>query len=140
MGVGLRHRVRRFDLARRTTRRRELRQPEIENLGVSAFGYKNIRWLDIAMDDALDVGSIQSIRNFNGQCEQHLCLDRVSIDAMLQRNAFQQLHGDEGSPLSFIDFVDRADVRVIQRGRGPGFPLKSAKGLYIVREFLGKEL
>src|ERR1700736_555282 len=39
-----------------------------------------------------------------------------------------------------VDFVDSADVRVVQRGCGLGLPLKAAEGLRIVREFVGKEL
>jgi hypothetical protein len=40
----------------------------------------------------------------------------------------------------FIDFVDRPDVRMVQRGRGSGLPLKAVKGLCIVGEFFGQEL
>src|SRR5580700_9227634 len=36
--------------------------------------------------------------------------------------------------------MDRADIRVVQRGRSLGLPLKTAKGLRIVGEFVGKEL
>ena len=36
--------------------------------------------------------------------------------------------------------MDRADVRVVQRGRGFGFPLETAESLCVVGEFVGKEL
>jgi hypothetical protein len=51
-----------------------------------------------------------------------------------------QFHGNEGSPIGIVNFVDRADVRVVQGGRGFGFPLKTAESLRVVGEFVGKEL
>ena len=39
----------------------DFRQPEIENLGVPALGHKNIRGLDVAMDDALRVRRIERV-------------------------------------------------------------------------------
>jgi hypothetical protein len=59
-------RVKRRNVARRTACKTDLRQPEVENLGVPALSDKNIGRLDVAMDDALRVGRIQSIGNFNG--------------------------------------------------------------------------
>jgi hypothetical protein len=35
--------------------------------------------------------------------------------------------------------VDRADVRVVQRGRSLGLPLETAEGLHVVGKFVGKE-
>ena len=36
--------------------------------------------------------------------------------------------------------MDRADVRVVEGGRGLGLPLKTAESLRVVGEFVGKEL
>jgi hypothetical protein len=41
----------------------DLREPEIQNLGMPVFGYKNVRGLDVAVNDALCVRRIQSIGN-----------------------------------------------------------------------------
>ncbi len=45
-------RVCRCILARRTDRRRDLGQPEVENLGMAALGDEDVGGLDVAMDDA----------------------------------------------------------------------------------------
>ena len=45
----------------------DFREPEIKNLGVPVLGYENVRRLDVAVNDALGVGGIQSIGNFDGQ-------------------------------------------------------------------------
>src|SRR5215831_9171136 len=54
--------------------------------------------------------------------------------------SLQQFHGNEGSPICLVNFIDRADVRVVQRGGGLGFSLKTRQCLrvfgYIVREEL----
>jgi hypothetical protein len=43
---------------------------------------------------------------------------------MLERLSLQQLHGNEVLTVRFLNLVDRAIVRVIERGRREGFPLE----------------
>jgi hypothetical protein len=59
---------------------------------------------------------------------------------MLECPSLEQFHGNEGSPISLVDVVDGANVRVIQRGSCLGFPPKAPEGLGVAREFVGKEL
>jgi hypothetical protein len=59
---------------------------------------------------------------------------------VFERHPVEKLHGDEGLAVLVVDFVDGADVWVVQGGRRLGFPLKTAEGLRIVCEFVGKEL
>jgi hypothetical protein len=56
-----------------------------------------------------------------------------------ERLSFQKFHGDERSPIGLVNLVDRADVRVVQRGRSLGLPLETAEGLHVVGKFVGKE-
>ena len=83
---------------------------------------------------------IESIGNLDAQIEHRLDLQRLASDPVPERLPLQQFHGDEGSPIGLVNFVDRADVRVVQRGRSLGFPLETAEGLCVVGEFVGKEL
>jgi hypothetical protein len=41
-----------------------------------------------------------------------------------ERLPFQQFHSDEGSPIGLVNFVDRADIGMVQRGRSFGLPLE----------------
>jgi hypothetical protein len=52
------HCVRRGNLARRTGRLFDFRQPEVENFGVPAFGDKNVGRLDVAMNNPLGVRAV----------------------------------------------------------------------------------
>jgi len=69
-----RHRVRRRNLARRAGFGCDLSQPEIQNLGVPAFGDKDIRRLDIAVNDSLRMRGIQPVGNLNRKGEHAFVL------------------------------------------------------------------
>ena len=83
---------------------------------------------------------VESVGDLDAQIEHRLDLQWLATDYVPERLPLQQFHGDEGSPINLIDFVDGADVRVVQRGRSFGLPLEAAEGLRVVGEFVGKEL
>jgi hypothetical protein len=78
--------------------------------------------------------------DLDAQIEHRFDLQRLSTDPVPERLPHQQFHGYEGSPIGLIDFVDRADVRMVQRGRSLGLPLKTAESVCVVGEFVWKEL
>jgi hypothetical protein len=92
------------------------------------------------MDDALRVCGVECVGDLNAQIEHRFDFQRLARDPIPERLTFQQFHGDEGSPIGLVDLVNRADVRVVQRGRGFGFPLEAAEGLRIIGEVVGQEL
>jgi hypothetical protein len=100
----------------------DLRQAEIQNLGMSSFSYEDVRWLYIAVDNAFGVGCVERIGNFNGEREYGFIIERFSRDQMLQSHTVQKLHGNERLLIVFANFVDGANVGMIQRGSGFGFP------------------
>ena len=57
---------------------RHLCQPKVENLGVAAFGYEDVGWLDVAVDDAFAVRGIQRICNFDAQINKAVNLERAA--------------------------------------------------------------
>jgi hypothetical protein len=59
---------------------------------------------------------------------------------MLERLSFQQLHSDEMLTVGFVDFVNRADVRMIERGGSEGFPLEPFTSSRIVLHFYRQKL
>ena len=92
-------------------------QPEIQNLGVSAFGHENVCRLDVAVDDAFRMGCVQRISDLDRQGQQDVQLQGPSCDAVLQGHAIQVLHGDERLTVLLANVIDRADVGMVESGR-----------------------
>src|ERR1700741_3424151 len=85
---------------------------------MAASGYEDVSWLDVAMDDALGVRSIQRIGDLDTERQQGFEFHRAPGDVMLQRLPVEKLHGDERFSVLFADVVDSAYVGMIQRGCG----------------------
>ena len=71
-------------------------------------------------------------------------MDRVysgtATHAFVERLALDVLHRDERSPVRLADFVDRADVRVIESGRAARLSHETPRGDWIRRRAGRQEL
>src|ERR1035437_6398314 len=72
-----------------------LGQPKIQQLGITSAGYKNVRWLKVAMNNGPFVRRFESIGGLQSQIETRFQRQRMSSDLSLKRLALQQFHGDE---------------------------------------------
>src|SRR5208282_396095 len=102
-----------------------LGQTEIQNLGVAAFGNKNIGGFDVTMNDPLGVGGVECVRNLDSQRQQGFDFQRTTGNALLQRHPVQKLHRDEWLPVLLVNLEDHADVRMIQCGGSLRFALEA---------------
>ena len=93
---------------------RDLGETEIQQLN-TALGNENIPGLEVSMRNALAVGRVQSIENLAGIIERLSKRQRT-----LQGCPFDIFHDEVFWP----DVVQRADVRVIQRGHRARLPLE----------------
>src|SRR3981189_2316039 len=59
---------------------------------------------------------------------------------MLERQSIQVLHRDEGLAVLLVNLVDRADVWMVQRGRGLRFALEAGQSLRVLGGFVRQEL
>jgi hypothetical protein len=59
---------------------------------------------------------------------------------MLERLAFEILHGDEEAAAILCDFVNRADVGMIQGGSGAGFTAETLEGRGVFGHIVGEKL
>src|SRR4029077_20525359 len=105
---------------------------KIENLGVSAFGDKNVRRLDVAMNDALDVGGIERFCNLNCQRENRLDLHGTPGNTVLQRHPVQKLHSDKRLTVLLTNVVNRADVGMVEGRCSLGFAVEAFQRLAIL--------
>ena len=120
--------------------RSEFRQAKIEDFGLTSWGDKDIRRLDVAVHNSAGVSRIESVRNLDSQFEQLRGLERTALDHVLQGRAVQILHGDECLPVLLADVVDGADIRMVEGGSCLGFALKAAEGLRIFGDLIGQKL
>jgi len=58
---------------------------------------------------------------------------------VLERLAFQKLHGDEALTIAFVNFMNCANVGMIQ-GRRARFPLEAFQCLAVLGQLLREEL
>src|SRR5207245_3677684 len=92
----------------------QLGEAEIEYLGLTALGQKDICWLDIAMNDPLAMRSAQSVRHLDCDLQQLIQFPRLAMYPLFQASAIQLLHHNERIPIVIFNFVDSADARMIQ--------------------------
>ncbi len=92
----------------------DLGQAEIQNLRVAAFGHKNIRRLNVAMDDPLGVCRVERIGNFDAQGKQRIQLQRTVADDVFERRPVEILHDDERLGVLLPNVVDGADIRMVE--------------------------
>ena len=119
---------------------RPLRQAEVEQLGLAALGHEDVGGLDVPVHDAARVRGLEGVGDLDAEIEQRVELEGSRGEAVAQRLAFEQLHGDEGPPVVLVDVVDRADVGVLERGGGARLALQPLEGLRVARQLLGQEL
>jgi hypothetical protein len=60
-------------------------------------------------------------------------------DDVLEGGAIEKFHGDESLARVFTDVVDRAVVRVVQRGGGAGIALEAFERRRVVGDLFGKK-
>src|SRR6185437_12971433 len=65
---------------------------------------------------------------------------RMAGDHSFESAAFQQLHNHEVTAVLAADFVDGADVGMVERRGSAGLALKSLQSLWVARQLFREEL
>ena len=94
-----------------------------------ALGDKYVCGLDVAVDDSFGVRRIQCVRNLNPQLQHFLKRERLAGNAMLQRLPVEKLHRNERLTVVLADFVDGANVGMVQGGRSLCLTVEAAQSL-----------
>src|SRR5689334_205356 len=119
---------------------RNLRKAEVEYLSVTASGDEDVGWLHIAVYDAGPVGGVERVGYFDCDRPDFLRRHGRSREAVLERRAAEQFHSDECHAGVAADFVNRADVRVIERGCGARLAAEALERARILGQFVGQKL
>ena len=101
-----------------TIRGRDFGQAEIENLGVAAFGDEDVGGFDVAMDDAFCVGGVECVGDFRGKRKKKIGLEGLAGDSLFESYAVQKFHGEIGAATLEPDFINSADVGMVEGGGG----------------------
>ena len=83
---------------------------------------------------------IEAVGDLDCQIEDFIRAERLSLNPVLERVAFEELHRNEVPAFMLVDVVDGADVGVIQCGGCLGFALESLKGMAVSGQLFGQEL
>src|SRR2546427_7271673 len=114
-------------------------QSEIQHLGLIPRGDKNICRLDIAVNDALGMSRFQRIGYLYPQVKKQIKLQGLFSDALLERPAFQQLHGDKVPPINLCDLINSADVGMVQSRGSSRLTLKTLQSRRIFFQITRQE-
>jgi hypothetical protein len=99
--------------------------PDCENLGVPAFGDKDVGRFDVAVDYAFRVSCVKRVGNLDSERQDQFGVQRLASDAMLQSQPVQEFHRDERFAVLVVNFVYGADVGMIQCRGSFGFALET---------------
>src|SRR5579863_8286577 len=92
------------------------------------------------MNDPGGVSSVEPLGNLDAPIEQRFDVERAPGDAVFQRLAVEKLHGDEVPAFVFVNFVDRANVGMVQGRSSLRFALESFEGLAVLSQILRQKL
>jgi hypothetical protein len=70
------------------------------------------------MDDVASVRRLEGFGEFGGDIDDARDRQQIAARRDVERFPFDVLHHDEQPPVGVADFVDLADERMVQRGRG----------------------
>jgi len=96
--------------------------------------------MDVAVDDAGPVGDVERRPDLQGNVDGLADWQRAPADQVGERTAVEQFHCDERPAVVLADLVNRADVRVIQRGSGARLAREAVERSGRERQHLGRNL
>ena len=92
------------------------------------------------MNDAAMVRRAERVENLHADLRHAPLGHRPLLDERRQRRALDQLHDDEGRPVSLVDVVDRADARMVQRRGKARFAPEALERIVIGEQLRRKKL
>ncbi len=111
-----------------------LGEPEVEDLDLAVGRDHDVRRLQVAMDDPLGVGRLESVGDLQRDAQGLFERESTSPETRGQILALGQLHGDEVGPAVVAHLVDAGDVGMVQGGEHLGLALEAGEPLGVLGE------
>src|SRR5215470_7987300 len=115
-------------------------QSKVEQLSVPSLRDEDVGRLNVPMNNANGMCSIQCISDFDAQIDYRFDVQRLPCNLVLQRHAIQKFHGDEWLPIVLADLVYRANVGMVESRGGTSFATKAFQRLRVMGNIFGEEL
>ncbi len=84
----------------------QLGQSEVDDLGVTVFGHHDVGRLEVAVDDALVVCAGKTFGDLGSELQGPGERQLFPVNDVLELLAPDELHGDEGHAVGFVDLVN----------------------------------
>ncbi len=107
-------------------------------LGARRAAEKDVARLQIPMHDAEPVSLVERIGHLRGDAHRRRERQRASREAIGERLALEVLEHQEIETGVLADVVQRADVRMIERGDGPRLALEAHAEVGVARDVGGE--
>jgi hypothetical protein len=111
-----------------------------KSMSLPAFGQHDVGGLEVAMDDAAAMRTVERAGDFDPVARDLASWQRSFLEAGGEGFALEVLHHQVVEVVLAPNVVERADVRVRELGDGAGFALEAGADLGIRGEVGGEDL
>ena len=118
----------------------ELRQAEVHDFDLALFGQHQIGGFDVAVNDPLAVSRLQALGGLGGDVDYLVELERAIVDFVLDGPSRDEGHGEKGLSLGLVDFIDGANVGMVECRRGLGFAQEAFLGFGVFNDVGAEKL
>ena len=120
-------------------------QPEVQDLHIAIKSQRDIRRLEIAMNDPFIVSGMERLGDLARHGQRFVHREWSAHDTIGQRRALDELHDERTYEVSafggtFLKAVQLRDVWMVQRSEDLRFTLKPRNAFGVVSEVVGKDL
>ena len=100
---------------------------------------EDIGGLDVAVDDARGVRGVERIGDFDKPRHQSFDRQQSLRQLVFESRAIEQFHDEERAAVLFANFVEGANIRVVEGRSRPGFAAKAFERLRVASELVRQE-
>jgi hypothetical protein len=123
----------------------QLGEAEVEHLHIAAVGHHQVLGLQVAMHDAGSVRGAERVGRLRRVVHKPSSVDVAAIEQRSERLARDELHRDEVDRTAvgrraLADVVDRDEVGMVQRRRGPRLLDEARRPIGVADQVLGQDL